>query len=179
MKSIIGRRMRWTMEWKVALAHEDQAEALYRMMQAAGRKMAEQGFGQWDEHYPTLALVRQDIQEKLLFVVMEDAQVLACFTLSTQGIPQYEQVNWLAPNARYCVVHRLCVRPDQQGKGIGRRAMAFVEQVARQRGFEAIRLEAFGENRASLRVYEGSGYSARGEIEAWGMPFICYEKKIV
>ncbi len=167
------------MEWKVALACTNQAEMLYQMMQDAGKKMAQQGFGQWDEHYPTLALIEQDIAQKALFVVMSDAEVVACFALSTEGIPQYEQVEWAAPHARYCVIHRLCVRPDQQGRGIGRRAMAFVEEVARKRGFEAIRLEAFGENLSSLRVYEGCGYSARGEIEAWGMPFICYEKKIV
>ena len=56
------------MEWKVALACTNQAEMLYQMMQDAGKKMAQQGFGQWDEHYPTLALIEQDIAQKALDV---------------------------------------------------------------------------------------------------------------
>lgn len=167
------------MGWQVSTGRIEQVEPLYQMMQAAGRRMAQQGVGQWDEHYPTRELVEQDIRENALFVVMEEEEIRACFSLRMESIPQYAQIRWGAPQARFCVLHRLCVDPEQQGKGIGRRAMAMAEEVARERGFQAIRLEAFAPNTASLRVYESCGYQARGEIDVWGMHFICYEKKIV
>jgi [ribosomal protein S18]-alanine N-acetyltransferase len=52
----------------------------------------------------------------------------------------------------------IVVHPDWQGRGIGRRMMAYLHDIARKRGATQIRLKVYPENEAALGLYEGLGY---------------------
>jgi diamine N-acetyltransferase len=59
-------------------------------------------------------------------------------------------------------IDELYIAEEYRGKGIGRRAMQFVEAVAHQRGVNAMHLEVSPANAAALELYRRSGYVDHG-----------------
>jgi ribosomal protein S18 acetylase RimI-like enzyme len=59
-------------------------------------------------------------------------------------------------------IDELYIAEEYRGRGIGRRAMEFVETVAHQRGVNAMHLEVSPANAAALELYRRSGYVDHG-----------------
>ena len=55
-------------------------------------------------------------------------------------------------------IDELYIAEEYRGRGIGRRAMDFVENVARELGVNAMHLEVSRENEAALELYRRTGY---------------------
>jgi ribosomal protein S18 acetylase RimI-like enzyme len=89
----------------------------------------------------------------------------------------YRQVKWHGAEP-VLVVHRLCIAPDQQRKGIAGMFMDFAEDFALQNGYAGIRLDAYSGNPAAVRLYESRGYQKVGQVNfpRRDLPFYCYEK---
>ena len=66
------------------------------------------------------------------------------------------------PEAIY--VWRLLVGAEFQGKGYGRKAMAWAEDWAQTRGRSKIQIQAVEENVATIAIYEHLGYRRTGVV---------------
>lgn len=63
------------------------------------------------------------------------------------------------------------LHPDFCGRGIGRRAVQFIEQYAKEQGFHALVATICGENLQSIRLFEGSGYTRCAHYKEFGKKF--------
>lgn len=91
---------------------------------------------------------------------------------------QYLNGRWKYPNSRYYVVHRLCVNPIFQNRGIGMKTMIHIENELKKIGIDTIRLDAFTLNPYALKMYKRLGYSKVG-IANWRKgKFYLMEKRI-
>jgi ribosomal protein S18 acetylase RimI-like enzyme len=54
----------------------------------------------------------------------------------------------------------LYLLPSARGRGLGRRALPLIEDLARRRGARALHLMVRPENQAALQLYRGAGYSS-------------------
>jgi ribosomal protein S18 acetylase RimI-like enzyme len=59
-------------------------------------------------------------------------------------------------------IDELYIAEEHRQRGIGRQAMTFVEQVARQRGVNALHLEVSRDNIAAVELYRRAGYLDHG-----------------
>jgi len=59
-------------------------------------------------------------------------------------------------------IDELYIAEEHRGRGIGRRAMAFVEKMARELGVNAMHLEVSRDNTAALELYRRIGYVDHG-----------------
>jgi ribosomal protein S18 acetylase RimI-like enzyme len=59
---------------------------------------------------------------------------------------------------RFLLLDELFVLPVFRGTGIGRAALAFVEEAARAAGGRAVRIEVAAENAGARRLYREAGY---------------------
>jgi putative acetyltransferase len=55
-------------------------------------------------------------------------------------------------------VKRMYVRPDQRGRGVGKRVLAEIEQIARRAGLPLLRLETGIHNTEALALYRRAGF---------------------
>ena len=135
------------------------------------------GIPQWDDHYPTIDVVQGDIDRGSLFITMIAGQVVGAVSIDSHQEPEYRQVSWQYPEPSL-VVHRLCVSPAHQGRGIGTALMDFVEVHASRRGCSSIRLDVFSGNPNAMALYEHRGYRRVGQVLfPWrDQPFHCMEK---
>ncbi len=76
------------------------------------------------------------------------------------------------------------LQPEYTGKGIGSRAIGFLEDFARSAGFHALVASICAENRESVRLFERAGYSKCAHFREVGFKFgrvldvVDYEKII-
>ena len=134
--------------------------ALYR---AASGRMDEQGVSHWDEIYPSEEIIGDDIDGGLMTLGKIDGVIAVAFALEHCCHGDYERAAWRYAEPRFVVLHRLCVHPAFQGRGIARQAMDYLEaKTVRARQKNAIRLDAFSQNPAALHLYESRGYEKAG-----------------
>ena len=150
----------------------------FRLFTAAIRRMDEQGIPQWDAVYPNKAVLRRDILRRQLFVGLLDDRIACAFALSRQCDAEYAEGAWRYPDEPYMVIHRLCVHPAYQNRGVAARAMAYIERRLFTRGEHAVRLDAFSLNPYALRLYERLGYEKTGEVRFRKGIFYLYEKAL-
>ncbi|WP_210411551.1 GNAT family N-acetyltransferase [Oceanispirochaeta crateris] len=93
---------------------------------------------------------------------------------------EYGQISWSTHENKILVVHRLSVHPDSQGKGIARIFMNFIKTFAQKEKYLFIRLDAYSENIAALKLYERMGYQRLGQIfiPFKDSTFYCFNKII-
>lgn len=149
-----------------------------RLVKKVIRKLTAAGIGQWDDGYPTTEHFKEDIQRGALRLLFRDGRLIAMAALDEFQPPEYREVGWAFRNERICVFHRLCVEPEYQKSGIGRSMLLRMEELARSKGYGAVRLDAFSLNSISLRLYDSSGYRKAGEVRFLKGRFFCYEKKL-
>ncbi len=97
----------------------------------------------------------------------------------------YERVPWKVDAApeRVTVLHLLAVRPETQGRGVGRALMEAMIRESRAEGDDAIRLDTLPYNAPGRHLYEQCGFRYCGDISLWypstgSTPFCMYEYAI-
>lgn len=164
------------MEFTAALRRDlPELSVLYR---EATRRMDEQGVFQWDRLYPTRRILADDIARQELEIGRIDGRIAVSFALESCVEGEYEAANWQYRVGRFVVLHRLCVHPAFQGRGVAKEAMDYIEDSVCASGIESIRLDAFSQNPAALRLYTSRGYEKAGEINYRKGLFFLYEKKL-
>jgi ribosomal protein S18 acetylase RimI-like enzyme len=138
--------------------------------------LAAEGIAQWDDVYPTRAMVEEDVARGALSVLEDDRACLGCIVLDERQSDAYASVAWTGGEPAL-VVHRLCIDPATQGRGLGHRLMAFAESEAARLGYASIRLDAYSGNPHSVRFYRARGYREAGMVAFARRPllFHCFE----
>ncbi|MBQ0051680.1 MAG: GNAT family N-acetyltransferase [Treponema sp.] len=124
--------------------------------------MDRQGIPQWDEIYPTGDDFAFDAEKNELYVGMVEGKAAVCFTLNKNQDEEYLKAEWENSGDDFIVIHRLCVNPEFQGKGIGIKTCRFIEGLVWCMGNSSIKLDAFTQNPISLAMYEKLDYRTRG-----------------
>lgn len=128
----------------------------------AKKVMDSQGIPQWDEIYPTELDFGGDIDKNELYIGEIEGEPAVCFTLNKFQDEEYFNVEWENSGDDFMVIHRLCVNPEFQGRGIGKKTCMYIEEIVRAKGLSSIKLDAFSQNPISLSMYEKLGYKTRG-----------------
>lgn len=151
---------------------------VYRLVKDAAAHMEEHNIMQWDELYPTREDLLTDIEKNQLTVGVVEGTIVVIYVLNQESEAEYENGNWQQPDEPYYVIHRLCVRPAFQNKGIGRQTLLQIEKTLRDSSIHAIRLDVFTQNPFALRLYERLGYEKTGYADWRKGRFLLMEKYI-
>ena len=149
--------------------------ALYRR---AVDSMDACGIFQWDEHYPSKAVLENDISSGEMRLVCDDERIVGAVVLNDRQDEDYARGDWFFEEPA-AVVHRLCIDPECQHHGFGRQAIGLAEAALREHGFQSVRLDAFSQNPYALRLYESLGYRKAGEVHYRKGLFYLYEKSLL
>jgi ribosomal protein S18 acetylase RimI-like enzyme len=163
----------------LTIVHADAShlDAAWAIIDRCRTALRERGIEQWDLVYPTRETVANDIANGRLYVVTDGSVCQATVALDTRQEPEYVAVPWNTSEPAL-VVHRLCVDPAMQGRGLGAQVMDFVESYAREQGYASIRLDAYSGNPDAVAFYRRRGYREAGQIffPRRPLPFPCFER---
>ena len=159
-------------------ATKEQIKEVFSVFSAAINNMENQGIHQWDEIYPDLPTITEDIAKNQMYIGMIDGKIAVCFVLSEECDEEYKNGKWQYPDAKFNVIHRLCVNPEFQNRGIAAKTLDFIENLSKSQGYESIRLDCFTLNPYSQKLYNKAGYSIVGYADWRKGRFELREKKL-
>lgn len=164
-----------SVELSVRLASD--ADAVHALLTECGLDMQERlGLAHWVPAYP-LHLLRAAVERGEVHEVHgRHGSLVATFSIGTEPPPYYRDVAWDPEGEPAVYVARVAVRPPQQGAGIGRWCMHWIEAEARARDARSVRLDAYARHPSTLRFYRGLGYAERGTVLANDRPLTCFER---
>ncbi len=149
---------------------------IWQIFQDAVEYHKTQGIAQWDEVYPDRNTIENDIQNQQMYLLTENGAILAAVVLNGEQDAEYQTGKWQYTDGKIAVIHRLCVKPAEQHRGLGRKMMLLAEQELLRQGYTSVRLDAFTHNPFSCRLYESIGYRRTGEVLFRKGRFNLYEK---
>lgn len=140
--------------------------AIDALIKEAISEMEKNGIMQWDEIYPTKDDFLEDIRNSQLWVGCIEHQIAVVFTINHSYDAEYANGEWKNPEKSFDVIHRLCVHPQFQNKGIAKQTMAYIEERILSEGKHAVRLDVFSKNPYAIALYLGCGYQKVG-VAKW------------
>jgi ribosomal protein S18 acetylase RimI-like enzyme len=158
----------------IAIDRIDDVMVIYR---SATEKMNRQNIHQWDEVYPDRETIERDIRNETLYGFFLDGGLCAVQVCNEIQSPEYAQIEWAYSDERPLVLHRLCVDPSHQNKGISKKMIRYAEEYAERHGYRCIRFDAFVENPISVAIYRKMGFVESGIVKFRKGDFYCFEKK--
>lgn len=159
-------------------ATENDLDSVFQMFVRAIAEMDRNNILQWDERYPDRAILAEDISKNQLFIGLANGDIASVYAVNSECDEEYSSGDWQYPNASFCVIHRLCVNPTFQNKGVGAMTMKHIEAEKKAEGFQTVRLDAFTQNPFALRLYDKLGYVRVGTVDWRVGRFWLMEKKL-
>ncbi len=160
------------------LAIKEDLPLLFDLYKRGIEEMQMAGIDQWDEEYPNAHTITEDVERGDLHLCICEGEIAASFALNREVEEEYETANWEKPDANFIAMHRLCVSPDFQRRGIGRACMQEIDRFALDNGYNAVRLDTFSGNTKALPMYESLGFKSVGEAFWRKGRFIIFEKNL-
>lgn len=154
-------------------------QEIISMTRLCAQDLISKGIHQWDQNYPDLTTIQNDISKAQLYTYKIGDKITGIVVLNEVQDPEYADLQWVtSSDSRNLVVHRLAVHPHYQGKGIARKLMDFAEIFAKEQGYDSIRLDTFSQNSRNQKFYDNRGYQRTGEVYLSyrdDYPYIGYE----
>ena len=140
----------------------DDLDGIFELVKNAIEQMEHDNIHQWDSLYPAKDDFSNDIKKKELYVGTVNDEIAVIYALNKECDEQYRSGKWQYIGDDFRVIHRLCVSPKYQKKGIAHAVLQHIESKLRLLGVKAVWLDVFSENPYALRLYYNSGYQKVG-----------------
>lgn len=151
------------------------------MYKSCVKGMIANGIDQWDESYPNTDIILADIKARTYYIAEINGEIVGGINIDEKQDPTYLDINWEDKTNSFLVVHRLAVKEENWGDGVGKELMLFVEDVVNEEGYQSIRLDTYSGNPKAMEFYNKLGYTELGTIDLKPNKnkYHCFEKVIV
>ena len=160
----------------------EDAQALLALFDEARATIARLGIDQWQNGYPSAAVVAEDIARGQSYAVTEDGELCGTFVLIEDGEPTYDAIYegaWKTGNDSrdYVAIHRVAVAVRMRGRGISTAIIQAAAARARELGRASLRIDTHQGNVVMRRMLEKHGFVFCGVIYLEsGDARVAYEK---
>jgi GNAT superfamily N-acetyltransferase len=157
----------------VRRAHQEDAVTVAGLLDEATVWVGDLGFSQWPLPFPRDQLAAAIDRGEVYVVESEEGEAVA-----TVSVLLDDRIYWgdRPPDAFY--VHKLAVRRDQAGRGIGAAIVEWANAEAAEAGREFLRLDCLGDNPGIRDYYEELGFEHRGDLVLDSRKMSLYERPV-
>ena len=151
--------------------------AIWHILEKAIERRKLDGSTQWQDGYPNLQVVTNDIQKQIGYVMTTDDEIVGYCTVIVNDEPAYEAIEgkWLT-NGDFLVIHRVAISPNYVGRRLSKQLLLFVEELAQTQHIFSIKADTNFDNLAMMRIFDQLGYQYCGEVYFRGSARRAYEK---
>lgn len=161
------------MEFTIRKAGRDDVEAVLEIYAGARESIKKLGIDQWQNGYPSRAVLEEDIIRSRSYLVMDGGDVAATFALIDDGEPSYNEItggHWLSgdENRSYAAVHRVAVALSKRGSGAAGAIVKYSAEFAIEHGMTSVRIDTHEGNVVMRKMLEKNGFVFCGVIHLIG-----------
>jgi GNAT superfamily N-acetyltransferase len=149
------------------------AETVAGLLDEATVWVNDLGYNQWPLPFPQDQLLAAIDRGEVYVVEAEDGE-----TVGTVTILEEDPIYWPDQPSDALYVHKLAVRRDHAGRGVGAAIIEWANAEAAEAGRHFLRLDCQGDNPGIRDYYEGLGFDHRGDLEMTGQPMSLYERAV-
>ena len=153
------------------------SSAIWNLLQGAIARRKADGSNQWQDGYPNLEVVANDISKGAGYVLIQEGLIIGYVAIMINNEPEYARLKgeWLT-NDDFVVFHRVAVAETHLGKGVAKELFLRIEEFAREHEIKSIKADTNFDNSPMLYLFEKFHYSYCGEVTFRGTPRRAYEK---
>ncbi len=153
-------------------------EELIKLYRSSIKKMISKKISQWDYEYPNKEVLKKDIIAQNYYIFLDQDEIIGGITIDENIDTSYKNIKW--ENNCFYTIHRLVVKHNRWGNGIGKNLMYFAEELAKKNNKKSLRLDTYFDNTIANSFYICLGYNFKGKIllKAHKKFYYCYEKMI-
>lgn len=133
----------------------------------------------WGEYYPTMEIVKNDIEKGNLYTLRTSGGMLAGAIAA--GIEEdLEEIDflWKQDFSHPCELSRLGVAKPFQGQGLAQLLLEKSLAAANAKGYDGARLLVTEGSTAAIYLYEKNGFTKSGKAFVFENHFLCYERSL-
>ncbi len=157
----------------------DLIELLY-LLRICISDMNAKGMKHWNSAYPGADNIQKDLDNGSIYLVKDKGICKGMVTLNENEPDDYKQLNLPSENRKPLYLQHMAVHPRWQGKGIAKLMIEFSQKLAKEKGFDCIRLDVFKPSDHARQLYEKQAFKEVASFQAayQKIPFVCYEKQL-
>ncbi|QMU31220.1 GNAT family N-acetyltransferase [Adhaeribacter radiodurans] len=165
------------MNYSFRKATTSEIPAIWEILQQAILRRKADGSNQWQDGYPNPEVILADIEKGIGFVLTAEEKIVGYSAVIMNDEPAYAAIEgkWLT-NADFVVVHRVAIADKYAGKGLAKKILEFIEELALDNNIYSIKADTNFDNVAMMKTFEKSGYTYCGEVYFRASPRKAYEK---
>ncbi len=143
----------------------DDAHTIFKLILEGKEHLKAMGINQWQDGYPDLATIQEDIQKEECYVYSHHNTIIASCTISFQPDPFYNTIegSW-SSDEPYGVIHRIIVSSTHKKMGIATKLLNFAENLCKNNTINWMRIDTHHDNVAMLRCIKNNNYTECGTI---------------
>ncbi|MFT7164431.1 MAG: GNAT superfamily N-acetyltransferase [Flavobacterium sp.] len=165
------------MDYHFRKAQMSEASQIWDVLQQAILRRKEDGSTQWQDGYPNLQVVNNDIEKGRGFILVEGGTVLGYSAVIINDEPAYDKIEgkWLTTDD-FVVIHRVAISEKHLGKGLAKMIIRYVEEFALKNDIYSIKADTNFDNTAMIKIFDKMGYTLCGLVYLRESPRKAYEK---
>lgn len=154
----------------------DEVPKIWEILQQAIERRRLDGSQQWQNGYPNVQSIHQDLDLGHAYVLTESDEILAYAAIIFDKEPAYEVLDTWLTKGDYVVIHRVATSDRAKGKGLATRLFELIENLAISEGVFSIKVDTNFDNAPMLRIMDKLGYTYCGEVYFHGSARKAFEK---
>lgn len=122
---------------------------------------------QWIDGYPNRDTITDDIDKGYSYILVDGEEILGTTALIYGVESTYDKIfqgEWLTDLDEYAIIHRIAVKSDEKGRGLGGEIIKFAEKDSIKKEIKSIRIDTHRKNEAMQKMLEKSGFKYCGVI---------------
>jgi ribosomal protein S18 acetylase RimI-like enzyme len=138
------------------------------------------GLRHWNSAYPEPERIQQDLDSSSIYLVKDKGVCKGMVTLNETEPQDYNQVIFRSSSHKPMYLQNMAVHPKWQGQGIAKLMVDFAQKIAKNKGFDSIRLDVFKPSESAKQLYKTQSFKEVASFHPsyQKIPFICYEKQL-
>ncbi len=158
---------------QVVKAESQDLDTVLEILRDAASWLLSKGIDQWRPESFSPESFTGKIKLGEVYLAKQNQQLVATITLQWS-----DRFFWVDDDTDAGYIHKLAIKPNYTGKGLGRQLLEWAEQTTKAAGKNYLRLDCMFENPRIRQYYENAGFSYRGEVNGQGWRAALYEKKL-
>ena len=153
---------------EISLAFPNEVNAVMKVIEDAKKTLAQSGSDQWQNGYPNVDIIIDDIISGQAYVALEEGEVIAYAAVTRSPESAYDAIyegKWQGGEPEYLVFHRIAVASDVQGQGV---AQTFLEGLIEGFDYLDFRSDTHAQNKVMQHIFEKLGFKQVGKVPVDG-----------
>ena len=151
---------------KFTKAFEADVNSIMKIIKQAQTYFKEHEINQWQNNYPNVEIIKNDIIDGNGYVLLKDNNVVGTVVVTFNIEKNYEYISsgrWIS-NDEYAVIHRMAVDFNYKGIGLSSEIIKNIEGICLKRGIHSIKIDTHKENIPMQKSLSKNGFQYCGII---------------